>query len=135
MSVEIRPAAPEELLRALAPISHYFGSSGPPTEERMQGVVRVLPEGRMHAAFDGSAIVGGGGAFEFELTVPGGRVPAAGEICGGGGLGRESVGAGATIGRDTPPVTDQRTRTRPARAATTSTMLRKASPRELDPGT
>lgn len=32
----------------------------------------------MHAAFDGSAIVGGGGAFEFELTVPGGRVPAAG---------------------------------------------------------
>ncbi len=32
----------------------------------------------MHAAFDGNAIVGGAGAFPFELTVPGGPAPAAG---------------------------------------------------------
>ena len=29
---------------------------------------------RMHAAFDGDRIVGGAGAFPFELTVPGGTV-------------------------------------------------------------
>ena len=28
----------------------------------------------MHAAFDGDRIVGGAGAFPFELTVPGGTV-------------------------------------------------------------
>ena len=32
----------------------------------------------MHAAFDGDRIVGGAGAFPFELTIPGGTVP-----CGG----------------------------------------------------
>ena len=32
----------------------------------------------MHAAFDGDAVVGGAGAFPFQLTVPGGVVP-----CGG----------------------------------------------------
>ncbi len=42
------------------------------------GSRRVLPLERMHAAFDGDAIVGGAGAFPFQLTVPGGVVP-----CGG----------------------------------------------------
>ena len=78
MSVEVRPAAPDELLAALAPITHYFGSAGPPAEDHMLGVTRVLPEGRMHAAFVGDAVVGGAGAFAFELTVPGARVPTAG---------------------------------------------------------
>ena len=32
----------------------------------------------MHAAFDGGEIVGGAGAFPFELTVPGGALPCAG---------------------------------------------------------
>ena len=78
MSVEVRPAAPDELLAALAPISHYFGSAGLPSEDRMLGVTRVLPEGRMHAAFAEGGIVGGAGAYQFELTAPGARVPAAG---------------------------------------------------------
>jgi predicted acetyltransferase len=78
VSVEIRPAAPDELLAALAPITHYFGSAGPPPEDRTFGVTRVLPDGRMHAAFADDAIVGGAGAFAFELTVPGARVPTAG---------------------------------------------------------
>ncbi|HEU4448547.1 MAG TPA: GNAT family N-acetyltransferase [Gaiellaceae bacterium] len=76
--MEIRAAAADELLRALAPISHYFGSAGPPTAARLEGVTRVLPDGGMLAALDGETIVGGAGAFSFELTVPGGRVPAAG---------------------------------------------------------
>jgi predicted acetyltransferase len=38
----------------------------------------LLPVERMHVALDGEAVVGGAGAFPFELTVPGGRVRAAG---------------------------------------------------------
>lgn len=78
MSLEIRVAEGDEVLRALAPISHYFGSAGTPPAEHMEMVTRVLPEGRMLAALDGDAIVGGAGAFQFDLTIPGGRVPVAG---------------------------------------------------------
>jgi GNAT superfamily N-acetyltransferase len=76
MNVEIRPAAPDELLAALRPIWLYMGEE--PVEERAQGVLRFLEPDRLHAAFDGPAPVGGAGAFSFELTVPGGCVPAAG---------------------------------------------------------
>jgi predicted acetyltransferase len=78
VSIEVRPAGPDELLAALAPITHYFGSAGRPAEDRVAPFTRVLPEGRMHAAFAGDAIVGGAGAFAFELTVPGAQVSTAG---------------------------------------------------------
>ena len=78
MTVEVRVAEGDEVLRALAPISHYFGSAGTPPAEHMEGVTRVLPDGRMLAAVDGDAIVGGAGAFQFDLTIPGGTLPAAG---------------------------------------------------------
>jgi predicted acetyltransferase len=39
---------------------------------------QLLPLDRMHAAFEDGEIVGGAGAFPFELTVPGGSLP-----CGG----------------------------------------------------
>src|SRR4030095_9794735 len=38
---------------------------------------------RMHAAFSGGAIVGGAGAFTFNMTVPGGDVPTGGVTIGG----------------------------------------------------
>jgi predicted acetyltransferase len=76
MSVEVRPAEADELLAALRPIWLYAGEE--PVEERAQGVLRFLEPGRLHAAFEGATPVGGAGAFSFELTVPGGRVPAAG---------------------------------------------------------
>jgi len=38
----------------------------------------VLPDGRMHVATDNGSIVGGAGAFQFDLTVPGGSVRTAG---------------------------------------------------------
>jgi predicted acetyltransferase len=76
MSLEVRPAEPDELLDALRPIWLYGGSA--PTEERAQSVLRFLEPGRLHAAFDGDGAVGGAGAFSFQLTVPGGRVAAAG---------------------------------------------------------
>jgi predicted acetyltransferase len=76
VSVEVRTCVREEVSRALAPISHFFGRT--PVEERTERFLRVLEPERMHAAFDGDAIVGGAGALSFELTVPGARLPAAG---------------------------------------------------------
>ena len=78
MTLEIRVAEGDDVLRALAPIGHYFGSAGPLAAERWENVTRVLPEGRTLAALEGDSIVGGAGAYEFDLTIPGGRVPAAG---------------------------------------------------------
>ena len=76
MAIDVRPCEPEEVIGGLTPIWHYFGRV--PTEESIKMVSPVLPPGRLHAAFDDGEPVGGAGAFSFELTVPGGRVPAAG---------------------------------------------------------
>ena len=73
MSMEIRPVASvEELTAAIGAIGHYFG--GWPTLEQAERFGRNLPLERMHAAFDGDSIVGGAGAFPFELTIPGGQL-------------------------------------------------------------
>jgi len=78
VSWDVRPcASADEVRAAVAPIWHYFGRSGP-TDDQIQRVARVLPAERMHAAWEDGRAVGGAGAFPFELTVPGGRVPAAG---------------------------------------------------------
>jgi predicted acetyltransferase len=74
--VEIRTCSPEELPKGLGPIFHFFG--GPPSADAIEKLRRVLPPDRLHAAFDGDNAVGGAGAFPLELTVPGGRVRAAG---------------------------------------------------------
>ena len=77
MSFEVRPCASvEELGRGLRAIFHFFGRV--PDEETSERFSRVLPPERMHAAYDGEDVVGGAGAFPMRLTVPGGRVPAAG---------------------------------------------------------
>jgi predicted acetyltransferase len=74
---EVRPVADqEEYGRAIGAIGQYFNP--PPTEEFLERFVHTLPHERMHAAFDGDAIVGGAGAFPFELSVPGGSLPCAG---------------------------------------------------------
>lgn len=61
---------------AVFAVGQYFALD--PTEERMERFSRNLPVERMHAAFEGREIVGGAGAFPFEMTVPGGVVPTAG---------------------------------------------------------
>jgi predicted acetyltransferase len=77
MAWNVRPTKDlEEFKAAVGAISHYFG--GGPDDERAERFAKVLPLERMHAAFDGDAVVGGAGAFPFQLTVPGGVVP-----CGG----------------------------------------------------
>ena len=66
----------EEMHEALAAINHYFGWDT--SLEDTESFSQHLDVGRMHAAVDDGAIVGGAGAFTFDLSVPGGRVPAAG---------------------------------------------------------
>jgi predicted acetyltransferase len=67
---DVRPTRDlDEFARALYGIGQYFG--GFPTEGQIERFSQWLPLDRMHAAFDGDEIVGGAGAFPFELSVPG----------------------------------------------------------------
>jgi predicted acetyltransferase len=78
MDLEVRPCASvAEIRQAITPIGYYFGSSAP-DERQAERLIRTLPAERVYAAWDGDRAVGGLGAFPLELTVPGGRVPAAG---------------------------------------------------------
>jgi predicted acetyltransferase len=74
--VQVRRAERGEVLAGLAPVSHYFGST--PTEEGAQRFARVLGHERMHVAEENGVVVGGASAFDFQLTIPGAIVPAAG---------------------------------------------------------
>lgn len=67
----------EEMCAAFAPIWHYFGQL-PPSPDATKHFLRVLEPERVHGAFDGDVAVAGSGSFPFDLTVPGGRVKAAG---------------------------------------------------------
>jgi predicted acetyltransferase len=74
---DVRPCADQdEYSRAIGAIGQYFNP--PPSEEFLERFVRTLPHERMHAGFEDGQIVGGAGAFPFELSVPGGSLPCAG---------------------------------------------------------
>ncbi len=74
---DVRPCADQdEYSRAIGAIGQYFNP--PPSEELLELFSRTLPHERMHAAFEDGQIVGGAGAFPFELSVPGGSLPCAG---------------------------------------------------------
>jgi predicted acetyltransferase len=76
--IEVRPCASvTEQRDALSPIWHYFGRAAP-RDDQVESLTRLLPATRMLGAWDNGTVVGGAGAFPFRLTVPGGRVRAAG---------------------------------------------------------
>lgn len=78
MDVDIRPcASAEEVRQAISPIGYYFGRSAA-NEDQTKRFARVLPVERVYAAWEGGRAVGGLAALPLQLTVPGGRVPAAG---------------------------------------------------------
>jgi predicted acetyltransferase len=78
MSWDVRPcASAKEQREAMSPIWHYFGRSGP-RDDQMAALASLMPAERMLGARDGGRVVGGAGAFALRLTVPGGRVRAAG---------------------------------------------------------
>jgi len=77
MSFDVRTVKDlDEFSRAVFAIGQYFGMT--PTEERMQRFLDQITAERMHAAWSDGAIVGGAGAFAFNLTVPGGDLATAG---------------------------------------------------------
>jgi predicted acetyltransferase len=77
VSFKVKPCRNlDEFGRAVFAIGQYFGME--PTEERMERFSKNLPIERMHAANENGTIIGGAGAFPFELTVPGAVVPTAG---------------------------------------------------------
>jgi predicted acetyltransferase len=77
MKLDVRPcASTEEFLDAFYAIGQFFGDR--PTEEKATRYLGNVELERMHAArFDGT-VVGGAGAFGFDLSVPGGSLPTAG---------------------------------------------------------
>lgn len=75
--LEVRPCRDhDEFGRAVGAIGMYFNP--PPGAEMLERFARLLPQERMHAALEDGEIVGGAGAFPFDLSVPGGSLP-----CGG----------------------------------------------------
>ncbi|HEY8192291.1 MAG TPA: GNAT family N-acetyltransferase [Gaiellaceae bacterium] len=76
MSIEIRPARPEEFPDVVRPIMHYFGRT--PSDEFTKRFAPLIPADRIHAAFEDGEVVGSGGVFPFETGVPGGLIRAAG---------------------------------------------------------
>lgn len=77
MEIEIGTASREEVAPFLRPISVAFGNEPADLEWTERFGSLIEPE-RMHVARENGAIVGAAGAFTYELTVPGGFVPAAG---------------------------------------------------------
>ena len=74
---EVRACADqEEYGRAVGAIGQYFNP--PPGDELLELFARTLPHERMHAAFEDGQVVGGAGAFPYELSVPGGSLACAG---------------------------------------------------------
>jgi predicted acetyltransferase len=77
MAFDIRPVNDlDEFTAAFLAIGQYFGAV--PTEERTQRWIDQMSLERMHGAWSDGAIVGGAGAFTFNMTVPGGDLPTAG---------------------------------------------------------
>ena len=72
----IRPVSSDELRAFFEAIGPAFGEDFNEEEFDVEAPVAELE--RTLAAFDGEAIVGTAGAFTFDLSVPGGRLPAAG---------------------------------------------------------
>ena len=72
----IRPVSGDELRGFFDVISEAFGEDFSDDDFEMEAPV-AEPE-RTLAAFDGEVIAGTAGAFTFDLSIPGGRLPAAG---------------------------------------------------------
>jgi predicted acetyltransferase len=77
VELEVRPCRDRaEFARALYAIGQYFGPAAP--DDDLDRWLSWVGLERMHAAFEDGEVVGGAGAFTFDLTVPGGSLPCAG---------------------------------------------------------
>jgi predicted acetyltransferase len=77
MALEVRPVKDvAEFTEGVLAIGQYFGMVA--NEERMQRFAEQMTLERMHAAWSDGTVAGGAGAFDFNLTVPGGDLRTAG---------------------------------------------------------
>jgi predicted acetyltransferase len=77
MSFELRRCAdPGEFQSALMALGQYFGME--PGDDVSQQFAQLLPTERMHAVWDGAAVVAGAGSLPLTLSVPGGELPCSG---------------------------------------------------------
>jgi hypothetical protein len=77
MALEVRPVKDVgEFTEGVLAIGQYFGMVA--NEERMQRFADQMTLERMHAAWSDGTVAGGAGAFDFNLTVPGGDLRTAG---------------------------------------------------------
>lgn len=76
MAIEIRNPSDEELREAMRVGASAFGDDH--KEEDYERHSKMLPLDRFYAAYDGARPVGTTASFGFELTIPGGVLPAAG---------------------------------------------------------
>ncbi len=77
MSIEIRAcSAPDELIAAITPVMHYFGST--PASKDMERFASFIEPSRAFVAREGGAVVGGCASYLFDMSVPGGVARTAG---------------------------------------------------------
>ena len=76
MALELRTCDPDEFASFLTATEAAFGDEA--KEEDIKRLSPLLEPERVLATFDDETIVGTNAAFAFDVTIPGGRVPAAG---------------------------------------------------------
>ena len=76
MGIEIRNPSEDELHAALSAVYSAFGDSM--RDEDFERNRTLMPSDRIHAAYDDGRPIGVAAAYPFELTVPGGQLPAGG---------------------------------------------------------
>jgi predicted acetyltransferase len=76
--IEIRPVTDDELGAYRAAMMETFGHDAESDPQGTENMRALVEPGRAWAAFDGKQIVGTGGSFALELSVPGGTLPMAG---------------------------------------------------------
>lgn len=76
MSIQVRPLRDGELRAWSRAVYTAFGEES--RDDDFAAFERIAEPDRILAAVDGDTIVGGGGAFTYRLTVPGGEIGAAG---------------------------------------------------------
>ena len=70
LTIEIRQVPQSDLRLWFDTVSHAFGED--PSDEQFALDQKILESERVLGAYDGDRLIGGGGAFSFQLTVPGG---------------------------------------------------------------
>jgi predicted acetyltransferase len=78
MAIEIRAPADETELRAAMTAAEVAFGSGAVEDEDWERERQALPASRAHAAFEAGKPVALAGAYQFDLTIPGGDLPCAG---------------------------------------------------------